>query len=185
MLLDEFPNLVFSISCTTRKRREGEVDGKDYLFLDRENFVAKRNMGEFAEWANVHGNYYGTPLRPLQEQLRKGLDVLLDVDVQGAAQIRCSLPETFFVFIVPPGMKELEKRLRRRNTDSEHSIKCRLENACPELRQASWYDALIVNDDLDKAYARLRAVYMAATLSPIRNRALLDSLLTECMEKPE
>lgn len=177
MLRAEFANLRFSISCTTRDPRPNELDGQDYIFLDDKEFLERRAQGAFAEWAQVHGHFYGTPLAPLKEQLAEGFDVLLDVDVQGAAQIRGALPDAFFIFIIPPSMTELENRLRKRGTDTEESIKRRLKNASMELYQAFWYNALIVNDSLEQAYADLRAAYISATLAPFRQTKKLNSLL--------
>lgn len=179
MLLAEFPNLHFSISCTTRAIRPGETDGEDYIFLSKDEFIKKRDKGEFAEWAMVHGHFYGTPLKPLAGKLAKGFDILLDVDVQGAAQIKGSLPEAFFIFIIPPSMQELERRLRARNADSAESIARRLETARQELRLASWYDALVINDKLEDAYSCLRSAYITATLAPSRQACALNSLLYE------
>lgn len=113
-LRKEFPNFGYSISCTTRAPREGEVDGKDYHFLSRERFVELRDQGHFAEWAEVHGNFYGTPLPPVREMLAKGQDILFDIDVQGAAQLRKNMPDARFLFILPPSMEELERRLHGR-----------------------------------------------------------------------
>lgn len=177
MLLKEFPNVHYSISCTTRYMREGEEDGKDYYFLDKKEFERRLDRGEFAEWANVHGNFYGTPIEPVLERLSAGEDVLLDVDVQGAAQIRKNLPEAVFVFILPPSMAELERRLRKRALDDEESIARRLGNARMEIQESLWYDALILNDKLDAAYGKLRTFFMAASLSPKCNLFLVESLL--------
>ena len=178
-LLEEFPNFGFSISCTTRPPRPNEVDGRDYHFLTREQFEEQRAQGHFAEWANVHGNCYGTPLAPLDTLFSQGRDVLLDVDVQGAAQLKNTLPQASFVFILPPSMQELERRLRSRGTDSEEAIVKRLHNAHEELACARWFDALILNDDLDAAYDQLRSLYLAATCRTALNRRLLDNLLLE------
>jgi len=164
-LTAEFP-LDFSISCTTRAPRGTERDGVDYLFLDRETFLQRRAQGHFAEWAEVHGNFYGTPLQPVLDNLAKGRDMLFDIDVQGAAQLSLTLPEARFVFILPPSLEELERRLRGRGTDSEESILLRLANARKEIMSSHWFHALIVNDDLDKAYDELRAFYLASTLQP-------------------
>ena len=109
-LTAEFP-MEFSISCTTRKPRGSEKDGVDYIFLDRETFIDRRGLGYFAEWAEVHGNFYGTPLKPVQDRLAQGKDMLFDIDVQGAAQLSLSLPEARFVFILPPSLEELERRI--------------------------------------------------------------------------
>ena len=175
-LRQEFP-LQFSVSCTTRAPRNGEVDGKDYYFLNRETFIERREQGMFAEWAEVHGNFYGTPLKPLRDRLAAGEDMLFDIDVQGAAQLSLTLPEARFVFVLPPSLAELEKRLRGRGTDSEESIRVRLSNAESEIRQSHWFDAWIVNDDLDKAYDELRAFYLASTLAPVLNSGLLHTIL--------
>lgn len=172
----EFPGIGYSVSCTTRAPRENEVDGKDYIFLTCEAFEQRRAAGEFAEWAEVHGNLYGTPLVPVQKMLAQGRDALFDIDVQGAAQLKLNLDAATFVFILPPDMAELERRLRLRGQDDDVTIERRLANARQELREAGWYDALVVNDDLDVAYDRLRAVYLAATLAPARNAHLLDGL---------
>ena len=173
-LRQEFPNFAYSVSCTPRAPR---VDGKDYHFLSVEEFLRRRDAGAFAEWANVHGNYYGTPLGPVLDTLKAGRDLLFDIDVQGAAQLHLSLPRGVYVFLLPPSMSELERRLRGRGTDEEASIARRLANADAEIRQAHWFDAWIVNDDLDAAYDHLRAVYLAATLNPAHRPALALSIL--------
>ncbi len=165
MLRREF-DLQFSISCTTRAPREGEQDGRDYFFIGKEDFEARREEGFFAEWAEVHGNYYGTPIGAVQQKLDEGCDIVFDIDVQGAAQLRLSLPLARFAFILPPSLEELERRLRLRGTESEASLQTRLSNARSEIMQCHWFDALIVNDDLEEAYAELRSFYAASTLSP-------------------
>ncbi|MDE7240899.1 guanylate kinase [Desulfovibrio sp.] len=173
----EFPAIGYSVSCTTRAPREGEVDGRDYIFLSRAAFEERRAGGAFAEWAEVHGNLYGTPLAPVREMLAQGRDALFDIDVQGAAQLKLNLEGACFIFILPPSMEELERRLRLRGQDDEAAIERRLANARRELREAPWYDALVVNDNLDAAYDRLRAAYVAATLAPARNPRLVGDLL--------
>lgn len=176
-LMQEFPQFGYSVSCTTRQPRQGEVDGKDYIFLSREEFEQRRAQGYFAEWAEVHGNLYGTPLAPVKNSLQNGQDVLFDIDVQGAAQLKLSLSEATFAFILPPSLHELENRLRGRGLDDEPTIARRLVNARSEILQARWYDSVIVNDNLDQAYDTLRAVYVAAGLAPARNPHLLDEIL--------
>lgn len=176
-LLEEFPRFAYSISCTTRPPREGEVDGKDYHFLSRENFCAHREQGYFAEWAEVYGNLYGTPLPPVLEMLKQGKDVLFEIDVQGAAQLRLTLPQSNCVFILPPSLEELERRLRMRASDDEATICRRLDNASLEIREAHWFDTWIVNDDLEQAYDHLRATYIAATLKPPLRPLLLRTLV--------
>lgn len=179
MLREEFPRLSYSISCTTRAPREGERDGGDYHFLSRERFLRLRDEGSFAEWAEVHGNFYGTPLAPVRDMLLQGRDVLFDIDVQGARQLKASLPEVFRIFILPPSLEELRRRLRKRGLDSEEVIRRRLANACGELREAARYDALIVNDRLEDAYARLRTAYGAAVLAPHCHERTLRALLED------
>ena len=178
-LCAEFPRIGFSVSCTTRPRRPHEVAGRDYVFLDEQTFLFRRREGFFAETARVHGNWYGTPLRALTEMLAEGRDVLFDIDVQGAAQLRLSIPGGTYVFILPPSMAELERRLRGRGTDAEEAIARRLANARREIREANWFDAWIVNDDLDAAYDKLRAVYVQATLKPVLQPHFALSLLED------
>jgi guanylate kinase len=165
-LLEEFPNLGFSLSATTREPRSGEIHGRDYLFLSRDEFLARRESGCFAEWAEVHGNLYGTPLRETTILLEQGHDMLFDIDVQGAAQLRPALQRCLFVFCFPPSLAVLEARLRGRGTDDEASILSRLHAARREIAQAHWFDAWIVNDDLAQAYDLLRAAYLSASLAP-------------------
>ena len=174
-LRQEFP-LDFSISCTTRSPRGDEKNGIDYIFLSKEEFRSRIAAGYFAEWAEVHGNYYGTPLQPVKDSLEQGRDILFDIDVQGAAQISLALPEARFVFILPPSLEELERRLRGRGTDSDESIALRLSHAAAEIRESHWFDALVVNDDLDAAYDRLRAFYIANTLHPSLSPALARAI---------
>jgi guanylate kinase len=162
----EFSQLTFSLSATTRPPRPGERDGEDYLFLTQETFIARRDAHEFAEWAEVHGNLYGTPLQETRSRLAQGNDMLFDIDVQGAAKLRPHLPHGVFGFCFPPSMRELEARLRRRGADDEASIRRRLDDARREIAQADLFDAWIINDDLETAYGKLRSVYLAATLAP-------------------
>lgn len=176
-LLGEFPNLRYSVSCTTRQPRPGEVHGKDYYFISREDFLRRRESNSFVEWAEVHGNLYGTPLPEVRETLEAGHDLLFDIDVQGAGQLRLHIPEAVLAFILPPGRGELAARLARRGNDSPESIRLRLDNAAHEMSQAVWYDALILNDDLEKAYDGLRSVYIAACLATSRNAWLLREVM--------
>ena len=175
----QYPNFAFSVSCTTRAPRPGERDGVDYQFVTRERFEALRAEGHFAEWAEVHGNLYGTPKAPVREHMAAGRDVIFDIDVQGALQLREHFPDGLYVFILPPSMTVLEARLRGRGTDSEEQVAKRLKNAIGELRQAGGFDYLVVNDDLDVAYDDLRAVYKAGRLAARRQPTLLDDLLAQ------
>ncbi|MEF2145210.1 MAG: guanylate kinase [Desulfovibrionaceae bacterium] len=176
-LLDEFPRFTFSVSCTTRAPRGQEQDGVEYNFIDRETFLDMKDRGEFAEWAEVHGNYYGTPLKPVQALLNQGKDVLFDIDVQGAMQLKTSFPDGLYVFLLPPSRQELEKRLRGRGTDAEEAIQKRLGNAVRELEAARGFDYWIINDDLETAYDNLRAVYLAGRKKPAYRPLLLQSIM--------
>lgn len=178
-LLQEFPNFKFSISSTTREPRVGEIDGQDYDFLSKEEFEEKIYAGYFAEWAQVHGNYYGTPLGQVEENLSKGIDMLFDIDIQGASQLSLTLPQAHFVFLFPPTFQELERRLRSRETDSEEAIVRRLKNARAEINQSHWFNTWIVNDDLEKAYEQLRSCVITAKLKPQRHKYFLNTLLTQ------
>lgn len=179
MLREKFPHFGYSVSCTTRAMRPGEVEGKDYFFLSEDEFARMRDGGQFAECAQVHENWYGTPLAPVRTMLAQGTDVLFDIDVQGAAQIKTAIPEAVFVFILPPSMTELRRRLLTRGADTDEIIALRLDNAALELKEAFWYDALIVNDDRERACADLVAVYRAASLRPCCTRNVLEQLLEE------
>lgn len=153
-----FPHLGFSVSCTTRPRREGERDGVDYHFVERAVFEKMIGDGGFAEWAEVHGELYGTPRGPLEEMLSAGRDVLLDIDVQGGMAIKKAFPEATAIFLVPPSMEELERRLVGRGTDSPRQIEIRLENARVEMKFKDRYDVTIVNDDVERAAEELAGV---------------------------
>ncbi len=176
-LTAEFPRFAYSISCTTRVPRPGEKNGRDYHFISVEEFKARRDAGFFAEWAEVHGNLYGTPLEVARALLANGRDLLFDIDVQGAAQIRRSIPGARLIFILPPSRAELERRLRGRGTESEESIDRRMADAGVELAQAQWFDQWIVNDNLENARQELRAAYIAAGLAPGCNSGMLDDIL--------
>ncbi|HHF09349.1 MAG TPA: guanylate kinase [Candidatus Atribacteria bacterium] len=155
------PGLKYSISCTTRPPREGEIDGVDYLFVDLPTFEKMKQQGEFLEWAKVHGNYYGTPRKPIEEWLKKGEDVILEIDVQGAKQVKKNFEGGVFIFIAPPSLKTLEERLKRRNTDREDEILLRMTNARIEMQCISDYDYLVVNDQLEEAVNKLLAIIIA------------------------
>ena len=165
----------FSVSCTTRQPRPGEVDGRDYYFISRERFDALVAEDAFAEHAEVHGNCYGTLKSELLDRVRRGIDVLLDIDVQGAARLRtlCADSAEFcqaceFIFIMPPSFEELERRLRARGTETEESILRRLANAKGEMAHASEYDHVIVNDDLARAAAEFTALVRGLRDDPAR-----------------
>ncbi len=161
-VMTDLPGLVFSVSHTTREPRPGEEDGRDYHFVNREQFKEIRDQqpSGFLEWAKVHGNYYGTSRQDVEARLAEGLDVVLDIDVQGAKQIR-QHEALVTIFIAPPSLPELKRRLRGRGTESEESLAVRLANAGKEMQAADAYTYLIVNDQLDEAVRALEAVIIA------------------------
>jgi guanylate kinase len=158
-LLDEksLP-LHLSVSATTRPPRPGEVDGFHYNFWSPERFRQELERGGFLEWAEVHGNYYGTPCSEVEPHRVEGTGVLLDIDVQGATQVRERCPDSVSIFLLPPSLEELERRLRSRGTESEASLQRRLKAAAAEMAHAGEYDYRVINDDLDRAVAEVRAL---------------------------
>ncbi|WP_024878159.1 guanylate kinase [Methylosinus sp. LW3] len=155
-------DLTLSISVTTRPRRSSEVDGIHYSFISKSRFESMRDNGELLEWAEVHGNYYGTPRGPVEEILRDGRDALFDIDYQGTQQVRDKMAaDTVTVFILPPSMKELRARLERRAEDSRETIERRLENARNEIQRWKQYDYVLVNDDLQRSFDDLLAILRA------------------------
>ena len=172
-LVADYPEIVYSVSCTTRDPRGEERDGEHYYFLSKKEFKTRVKNGEFLEHAKVHGNYYGTLEDTVLFAMEAGHHVLLDIDVQGAQQIRASLVRLdprhpirrgfTDIFISPPSFEELERRLRGRGTDSEQVIKKRLDNAKAEMDHADEYANQVINDDLDRAYSELRSLFLTAT----------------------
>jgi guanylate kinase len=157
----DFPALLYSVSCTTRQPRPYETDGKDYHFLGKQEFLDGVGAGRFLEWAEVHGEYYGTDGDQVEGWLAQGSDVLLDIDVQGARQVRCTYPHAHMIFILPPTLQTLKERLRKRATETADQMSLRLSAAEREIREASCYDFLIINDLLDEAVADFKAVIRA------------------------
>lgn len=174
-LIDRFENLRHSISFTTRQRRSAERDGVDYHFVDAAVFQQMLAERKLAEWAEVHGNMYGTSLATLDQGAAEGIDLLLDIDCQGAAQLKKNYQHGVFIFILPPDFAELEKRLRGRDTDSDEVIARRLKNAEQEIAQAGWYDYLVINDDFQAALEQLIAIVTAERCRAIRNKTLLQT----------
>ena len=179
-LLAEQERLEFSVSYTTRAPRTGEREGIDYKFVTEDEFSSMIDRGEFAEWANVHGSRYGTAVHTVNRALEDGKDYLFDVDWQGGAQIRRQWPEeSVLVFILPPSMAELERRLRRRATDSPAAIERRLLTATRELEHFAEYDFLVVNDNLETALKELSSIYVAARCARSRRGHYGHALLGE------
>lgn len=155
------PSLLFSVSATTRAPRKGEVEGREYYFLSREEFMRRVEAGEFLEWAEVHGNLYGTLRSEMDRLAASGQDAVLEIDVQGAASLRALGSDMVSVFIMPPSIEELERRLRARGTEAVDVITVRVQNARQEMARYPEYDYVVVNDDLDKAVADFQAIVRA------------------------
>lgn len=164
-LLRRHPQIWLSVSATTRAPRTGEVEGQSYFFLSRERFEAQVAAGGFLEWAEFAGNLYGTPRQPVEQQLAAGRPVLLEIELEGARQVRQSFPAGFQLFIKPPSFAELERRIRGRGTDGEEAIQRRLERARVELAAEAEFDAALVNGDLDAALLELEQLMQLAPAS--------------------
>ena len=183
-LLAEHEKLEFSVSYTTRAPRPGEREGADYKFVTEDEFARMVERGEFAEWAIVHGHRYGTAVHTVNRALEDGKDYLFDIDYQGGAQIRRQWPdESVLVFILPPSIAELERRLRRRATDSPEAISRRLAMAKRELEHFAEYDYLVVNDNLETALKELSSIYVAARCARPRRGHYGDRLLGEARSR--
>jgi guanylate kinase len=179
-LLQSEPGLTISLSTTTRSPRPGEVDGKDYRFVTPELFKQERDQGQFLEWAEVHGHFYGTSKTWIEQQMQTGSDVILEIDWQGAQQIRKLIPVVQWIFIFPPSIEALEERLRKRGQDEEATIERRLAAAHIELQHAHEANFIVINDAFDQALADLRHILAASRLrsGPVmaRNPVLLKRL---------
>ncbi len=167
-LMKLIPDIRLSVSCTTRRTRPGEIPGQDYHFVGERKFELMRDRGDFAEWANVHGSFYGTPWRPLERHLRNGYDVLLDIDVVGCRKIKSRYSNAVSVFLLPPSWRELERRLHLRKTDGREMIRKRLKNAERELHEIIRYDYLIVNCKIGEAVGSLESIVLAERLKVSR-----------------
>lgn len=178
-LLARHPELQLSVSCTTRAPRVGETDGRDYLFVSRAEFDARRDRGEFLEWAEVHGNLYGTSRVWIAEQIAAGADILLEIDWQGALQVRERFPDALGIFIAPPSLAELRIRLERRGQDSPEVIERRLTAATREFREAHRFEYVIINQDFTSALRDLSAIIEAGRVRFSRQAARHPALFAE------
>lgn len=173
LLRDEEPSLTLSISVTTRPRRPSEVDGVHYFFKTADEFKDLRDRGDLLEWAEVHGNFYGSPRKEIDKALAGGNDILFDIDYQGAMQVRKTAPDDVVsIFILPPSIPELRRRLERRAEDSATVIQQRLKNAKNEIDRWRDYDYVLVNDDLQATFAKIRAILAAERLKRERQTGL-------------
>ncbi len=181
-LLEQYPEIEWSVSCTTREPRETEVDGEDYHFVTEAEFERMRREGELLETAVVHGtDHYGTPRRPVEEALAAGRDIVLEIDYQGARSIRTAMPEAALVFVAPPSIEALKSRLEDRHTESDEEIARRLRSVRTEITNLGMFQYVIVNDELDKAIETLVAIYLAegVRMRALRWQGLQERLLGE------
>ena len=169
-------DIFLSISCTTRKPREGEVDGKDYYFVTREEFEKMIREGEMIEWAEYAGNYYGTPKKAVNDRLAEGKDVLLEIEVQGGMQVKKLFPEAVLLFVVPPSADELLNRLRTRGTENESQISLRLEQTVREIEYIKDYDYIVLNDQLDKAVQTVLNIMESQRIRPVFQKESIEGL---------
>ena len=167
-LLKRFPNMRESISYTTRTPRDGEVHGEDYFFVSRAEFQDMVDDDAFAEWAEVHGNLYGTALATIDEARKNGVDLVLDIDCQGARRLKEQIERCVYIFILPPSMEELRRRLESRSSDPQDVIDRRLVRAADEIREARWYDYIIINDHFETAFDQLASIVVAHGLKTFR-----------------
>jgi guanylate kinase len=175
-LVQSDPNLTFSISATTRPPRPHEVDGRDYYFVDDAEFERMINESELLEWAEVHGRKYGTPKRSVAEPLKRGQTVVLDIDVQGARQVRANFPDAVLIFVLPPSVEELQRRLTRRGSETAAERQTRLETALKELAATPEFDFVIVNDTFEKAVGDLQTILASEARRLNRQENLTESL---------
>ncbi|MBQ9615299.1 MAG: guanylate kinase [Selenomonadaceae bacterium] len=175
-LLAKLPKMAYSISATTRQPREGELDGVNYYFLTREKFTQMIEEGGFLEWAEVYGNYYGTPLPMIRKKLDAGQDILLEIDTQGALHVMEKCPEGIFIFLLPPSIKELEQRIRGRGTETEESLQRRLGAAKEEIQVGRKYQYVVVNDRVNLAVERIVGILDAEHRRVAQNLNLFEVL---------
>lgn len=167
-LLKEDPNVFYSVSATTRAPRPGEVEGVHYFFLSKEQFEEKIKTGGMLEYANYVANYYGTPAQAVEDQRSLGHDVILEIEIQGAMQVKAKCPDAVMVFVSPPSMEELKRRLIDRKTESEEVVNNRLKTAEKEMKAISKYDYVVVNDEVENAVSSLKAILQAEKCRTVR-----------------
>ena len=177
-ILRTMENISYSVSFTTRKMREGEVDGKDYFFVSPDEFKNLARQGDFLEFANVHGNFYGTLQRQVKMETESGRDIILEIDVQGAESVKAKMPSAVSVFILPPSFEVLRKRLVSRQTESEAELQLRLKNAKTEVKYYAQFDYVIVNKEKTEAVENLRSVIAAERLRGVRQTEEIESIIS-------
>lgn len=160
-LLGEFSDLYFSVSCTTRPPRKGEKDGRDYHFISVEEFKNRTGKGEFVEWEEIYGHFYGTLKKEIEDRTGKGHDVILDIDIKGAGNVKSIYPQGVFVFIMPPSVETLKERLKKRGSETDDVMKMRFDRVMEEIRENERYDYVIFNDILNNSVDVMRSIYIA------------------------
>ncbi|MGD9567161.1 MAG: guanylate kinase [Sedimentibacter sp.] len=175
-LKEEMKDLKVSVSATTRTPREGEVEGESYFFINEEEFIKRINNDEFLEYAQVYGNYYGTPKKEVFKQLEDGNDIILEIDIQGALQVKKNCPIGVFIFILPPSLNELQSRIEGRGTDSKEVIFKRMKCAYDELNYAFEYDYVVLNDEVEAAVEKIQCIINAEKNRAIRKKAIINKI---------
>ena len=173
-ILSDLPEVAYSISATTRTPRPGEVDGREYYFLSKDEFQTWIAEEKFLEYANVYGNFYGTPINKIEERLNRGEDIILEIDVQGALSVKRKCPEGVYIFLLPPSLEELKNRIEGRGTETPDSLERRLANAVAEIQIGREYNYVVVNDTIDNASAQIKAILTAERCKVARNLDKFD-----------
>lgn len=181
-IMKMFPDIVYSVSYTTRPPRPGEVDGRDYRFISDEAFRAGVAKGDFIEWNEVYGYLYGTSGSDIKKLLENDNDIILDLDTKGAVNLKKIFPEGIYIFISPPSLEELKKRLSKRGSENAKTLKTRLDNALEEMKAAFWYDYIIFNEKLPVAVEQFKSVYLAEKCRRERLEHKLEKLMKELEE---
>ncbi len=180
-IISEMEDAVFSVSCTTRPKRPGEVDGEDYFFVSEEEFKKMIEEDAFLEWARVHGYLYGTPKKFVEDTVNKGKDVILDIDVQGALSVKKKAEDAVYIFIAPPSIEDLRERLEKRKTEDREAMERRLEDARWELQLIEEFDYLIINRDLVEAINDLKSIMRSERLKTARQKEMIEKYRMEVM----
>jgi len=176
-LLSEMPEMYYSISATTRQPRDGETDGVEYFFITVDDFKKKIAEGKFLEYAEVYGNFYGTPLYKIEENLNSGRNVLLEIDTQGALKVMEKIPEGVFIFLLPPSLEELLSRIKKRGTEDEETLKRRFDSAKSEIEVGKKYQYAVVNDTVDAAVEKIKSIITAESLKVERQVEVFENFL--------
>ena len=176
-LLSEMPEMYYSISATTRQPREGETDGVEYFFISVEDFKQKISEGKFLEYAEVYGNFYGTPLYKIEEHLDNGENVLLEIDTQGALKVMEKIPDGVYIFLLPPSLEELYSRIKNRGTEDEETLKRRFNSAKAEIEVGKKYQYAVINDLVDSAVEKIKSIILAESLKVSQQGEVFEKFL--------